>query len=101
MRDSRQRRTWSGALLGATAGLLLASCSNVEGMDPANPARGPGQLVGNGAPVSDGNWAGGNDLMPEPRGVEPPLPGEALDCDGDCRAYCDGLGLETPSWLAR
>ncbi len=65
-------------------------------MDPGNPARGPGQLVGNGDPITDGNFAGGSDTMPAPREVAPPLPGEAIDCDGACRSYCDGLGLENP-----
>jgi hypothetical protein len=79
------------------AALVLAACgTGVEGMDPTDPARGPGQLVGNGAPVTDGNFAGGNDAMPTPRDVTPPLPGQALDCDAACRAYCDGLGLEDP-----
>src|SRR5690606_4099854 len=44
----------------------------------------------------DGNFAGGNDAMPAPRDVTPPGPGDALDCDAECRAYCDGLGLENP-----
>lgn len=96
MRRARQRRTWSDAVLGVSGGLLLAACGNVKGMDPASPGRGPGQLVGNGAPVSDGNFAGGNDTMPDPRGVTPPAPGQALDCDADCRAYCDGLSLDNP-----
>lgn len=74
----------------------MVACGNVEGMDPGDPARGPGQLVGNGDPVSDGNFAGGNDVMPSPHDVTPPAPGEALDCDATCRAYCDGLGLENP-----
>ncbi len=72
------------------------SCGNVEGMDPADPARGPGQLVGNGAPVSDGNFTGGNDAMPSPRTLGPDEVLGTLDCDGDCRAYCDGLGLDNP-----
>jgi len=78
------------------ASLLLAACGNVQGMNPGDPARGPGQLVGNGDPVTDGNFAGGSDAMPAPRDVTPPAPGEALDCDSDCRAFCDGLGLENP-----
>ncbi len=96
MRRSRRRRTWSDATLGLSAALLLASCGNIKGMDPADPARGPGQLVGNGDPVSDGNWAGGNDLQPATREVATPLPGEALDCDADCRAYCSSQGLQNP-----
>jgi len=96
MRRASQRRTWSDVTLGVSAGLLLSACGNIKGMDPGDPARGPGQLVGNGDPVSDGNWAGGNDGMPSPREVATPLPGQALDCDSECRAYCEGLALENP-----
>lgn len=85
------------ALGSVGASLLLAACGvDVQGMDPGDPARGPGQLVGNGDPVTDGNFVGGSDAMPAPRDVTPPAPGEALDCDAECRAYCDGLGLENP-----
>lgn len=89
-------RAGLGVALGVSMGLGSASCGNVPSMDPGDPARGPGQLVGNGPPVSDGSWAGGNDAMPPVREVPTPRPGEALDCDSTCRAYCDGLGLENP-----
>jgi hypothetical protein len=96
MRLAWRRRRGSAAVLGVGTGLLLAACGNVQGMDPGDPARGPGQLVGNGDPVTDGNFAGGSDAMPAPRDVVPPAPGQPLDCDSECRAYCDGLGLENP-----
>ena len=79
-----------GTLVGA------ASCGDIIGMDPRDPARGPGQLVGNGDPVSDGNFRGGADEMPVARDVRAPQVGAAVDCPGECRAYCDGLPLENP-----
>lgn len=88
------RRTASGVALGLA--ITMVGCGDVGGMDPGDPARGPGQLVGNGPEVSDGNFAGGNDTMPSPREVPPPAEVASLDCNADCRAYCDGLGLENP-----
>ena len=80
------------------AGLLVAtaSCGDIIGMDPKDPARGPGQLVGNGDPVSDGNFRGGGDAMPTARDVRAPEEGAQIDCPGECRNYCDGLALENP-----
>src|SRR5262245_47773520 len=83
MRLAWRRRKWSGATLGVGGALVLAACGNVKGMDPGDPARGPGQLVGNGDPITDGNFAGGNDVMPAPRDVVPPGPGDAIDCDAE------------------
>lgn len=97
MQRARRRRVRWGLASGVAAvGLFAAACGNVQGMDPGDPARGPGQLVGNGGPVSDGDFAGGSDAMPSPRDVLPPAPGQPLDCDAECRAYCDGLGLDNP-----
>jgi len=74
-----------------------ASCGNVEGLDPKDPARGPGQLVGNGGPVSDGNFAGGADEMPAAREVvRVPEEGFSIDCGPGCRDYCDELALQNP-----
>ena len=87
----------SRVALGSTIAMLGASCSNVEGMDPQDPARGPGQLVGNGDPVSSGDFHGGTDEMPVARVVVmPPEDGAQLDCGPSCRSYCDELGLENP-----
>ena len=80
-------------ILGVVA---LAGCNDIEGMDPADPARGPGQLVGNGPPITDGNFRGGADEMPEPRDVEPPEEGVIVDCGTGCASYCDGLPLDNP-----
>ncbi|MEM6289936.1 MAG: hypothetical protein AAGA54_01685 [Myxococcota bacterium] len=88
---------WGIATSTLAAGLLVgASCGDVIGLDAQDPARGPGQLVGNGSPITDGNFRGGADEMPAPRDVEPPAAGLAIDCDADCQAYCDGLPLENP-----
>lgn len=76
--------------------VALAGCNDIEGMDPADPARGPGQLVGNGPPITDGNFRGGADEMPEARDVEPPEEGVIVDCGTGCASYCDGLALENP-----
>lgn len=71
---------------------LVTGCGPSETLDPNDPARGPGQLVGNGDPVSDGQFEGGNDPDPEARDVE-----FVEDvCDLECRSYCDGLSLENP-----
>lgn len=90
------RRVVDGATWLAVALLGLAACRQVEGIDPADPGRGPGQMVGNGDRVSDGNFAGGNDSLPAAAAVTPPGDGEPTDCDAACRAYCDGLALENP-----
>ena len=76
--------------------LLSFSACNIDGMDPENPARGPGQLVGNGEPVSDGSFAGGNDPIPSPRSVEAPAVGSEISCDVECRNYCESLNLQNP-----
>lgn len=75
----------------------LSSCGNVEGLNARDPARGPGQLVGNGSPVSDGNFHGGADQTPDAREVvRLPEEGFSIDCGPGCREYCDELGLENP-----
>jgi len=79
--------------LGAVA---CVGCGDVIGLDASDPARGPGQLVGNGGPITDGVFRGGADAMPEPRDVEAPAEGVTVDCDGDCASYCDGLPLDNP-----
>lgn len=83
-------------LAAAVLAVALGGCNDVPGLDPADPARGPAQLVGNGAPVSDGNFRGGSDAMPLPAAVEPPPEGTPIDCGPECTAYCDALPLENP-----
>src|SRR5690554_4948012 len=85
------------AIPGLGLGLSLGSiaCVDVQGMDPANPQRGPGELVGNGSPITDGNFPGGFDQTPAPRDVDPPLVGP-IECDVLCQSYCDDLDLTNP-----
>ena len=94
-RDRSSKRHWGG-VVGLALALVGPSCSDVDGLDPADPARGPGQLVGNGEPVSSGEFAGGNDALPTPRDVRAPDPGTAIDCGDACRDYCEGLSLDNP-----
>ncbi len=77
---------------------FIASCGNsLPDFDASDPARGPGSLVGNSGPITDGNFAGGNDTIPvSPRPVTPPGSGEIISCDDDCVDYCDSLALENP-----
>jgi hypothetical protein len=82
---------WSIAL----AALATTACVDVDGMDPANPQRGPGELVGNGDPITDGNFPGGYDEPPAPRETEPPLE-EPIVCDELCLTYCENLELTNP-----
>jgi hypothetical protein len=81
----------------AAGSLLCATgCRDIEGgLDAANPARGPGQLVGNGEPITSGEFHGGADGLPTAADVTPPE-GGAIECDAACRDYCEGLGLENP-----
>jgi len=92
-----QPRLRGPASLLAGAGLLVAAgsitgCTDPGGLDATDPGRGPGSMVGNGDPVSDGDFPGGNDKVPEPRADA--VPGE--ECDMACRSYCDGLDLQNP-----
>ncbi|PRQ09955.1 hypothetical protein ENSA7_03120 [Enhygromyxa salina] len=81
--------------MASLAGVGTTACLQVEGMDPANPQRGPGELVGNGDPITDGNFPGGYDEPPAPRDTPPPVEGP-IECDVMCQSYCDDLGLTNP-----
>ncbi|HZH03466.1 MAG TPA: hypothetical protein VEY30_06755, partial [Myxococcaceae bacterium] len=84
-------RTW--VLLAA----LLSACGGSVNYDPAQAAKGPGAYVGNGDPVTDGVFAGGDDLLPQARVVAPPADDtRPPDCDGECRTFCAGAALENP-----
>lgn len=80
--------------------VALAGCGRQPEapFDPADPARGPGGLVGNGAAVSSGRFAGEGMVHPAPRpGAVAPAADVAIPtCDGACQTYCDGLGLDNP-----
>lgn len=84
-------------LAALSACALLAGCHEGGGFDPAAPALGPGAMVGNGAPITDGNFVGGDDLLPAARAVvtapQAPTP---PDCQGDCVRYCDAAALKNP-----
>ncbi len=83
------------SLLALTA-LLAGACRDRPVFDPQSPAQGPGALVGNGRPVTSGQFAGGDDVLPAPRAVTPPDGTRPPDCDAACVAYCEGAGLENP-----
>ncbi|HYH95287.1 hypothetical protein [Hyalangium sp.] len=80
-----------------TLAVLGSACWGEPAFDPEKLAVGPGGLVGNGEPVSSGEFAGGDDALPAPRQVET-LPDDTRppDCDGACVAYCDAANLENP-----
>lgn len=67
-------------------------CVDIEGFDPADPARGPGGMVGNGEKLNDDPFPGGDDPAPAPN------PDGTLGdiCDLGCESYCDSLALENP-----
>ncbi|PRQ03072.1 hypothetical protein ENSA5_18430 [Enhygromyxa salina] len=83
------------ALTIALAGFGSSACVDVEGMDPASPQRGPGELVGNGAPITDGNFPGGYDEPPAPNDAVPPTEAP-IECDVVCQDYCESLALTNP-----
>ena len=90
------RTQWWTSCVAVAALIGFGGCRDIQGgLDPANPARGPGQLVGNGEPITDGNFRGGNDLIPAPADVTPPT-GGAIVCDADCRSFCATQGFENP-----
>lgn len=63
--------------------------------DPGDPSRGPGELLGKRASLTDAFAGGPSD---DPTAAERALPdSEGIPvCDDDCRAYCDGLSLPNP-----
>ncbi|MFO0747753.1 MAG: hypothetical protein U1F43_19125 [Myxococcota bacterium] len=86
-------RWWCGAALAVVA----AGCDEqAPRYDARSPGRGPGELAGNGAPITDGQFTGGDDALPTPLAVTPPLGPEPPDCDGACQTFCENAGLENP-----
>jgi hypothetical protein len=80
--------------------LCCSSCSEPEiDFDPADPARGPGQLAGQpderrGSSAED--FAAAVSDTPQTRSVTPPEGSELPDCGADCQSHCDGLALQNP-----
>src|SRR4051794_37383723 len=75
---------------------VLAACQPTYSFEPDKLASGPGGMVGNGEPLTSGNFAGGDDLLPPPRDVPPPSDTRPPNCDADCVAWCNGAGLQNP-----
>ena len=82
--------------LGLLAALVLAACQPTYVFEPDQLASGPGGMVGNGAPLTSGDFAGGDDAPPAPRQVTPPNETRPPDCDAGCMAYCGGAELTNP-----
>ncbi|ATB31369.1 hypothetical protein [Melittangium boletus] len=75
---------------------LLAACQPTYTFEPEQLASGPGGMVGNGAPLTSGEFEGGDDVLPEPRDVPPPNESRPPDCDAGCVAFCEGAALRNP-----
>jgi hypothetical protein len=77
--------------------VLAAACSSEPAFDPERLAVGPGGMVGNGEPLTSGDFPGGSDVLPAPRQVStPPDDTRPPDCDGACVAYCNAANLQNP-----
>lgn len=77
--------------------VTLAGCSgNDSEFEAKNPADGPGQMVGNEGPITDGTFPGGDDAIPAARDVAPPDGANLPDCDAECLDYCESLDLSNP-----
>ncbi|MET0402568.1 MAG: hypothetical protein ABW123_09205 [Cystobacter sp.] len=76
--------------------MVLAACQPTYVFEPDQLASGPGGMVGNGAPLTSGDFAGGDDVPPAPRQVTPPNETRPPDCDAGCMTYCGGAGLTNP-----
>ena len=81
-------------LLAALA--ALAACQPTYTFEPEQLALGPGAMVGNGTPITAGDFTGGDDVLPAPRDVTPPSESRPPNCDAACVAYCEGAHLDNP-----
>jgi hypothetical protein len=78
------------------AGALAVGCQEpADDFDATDPAKGPGQMVGNDGPLNQGSFEGVDESLPDAREVTPPE-GAIPDCGDDCLDYCDGLDLKNP-----
>lgn len=75
--------------------LSTLSCRQSE-FEFDDPARGPGEYVGNGSAVSQAAFEGGNDEIPEPLSITPPEEGTHPDCGTGCVDYCEAQDLQNP-----
>jgi len=76
--------------------LAALACTPKPSFDPANPAVGPGAMVGNGDAVTNGTFPGGADVIPAARDTDPPDPTRPPNCDGDCRTWCAAQDFDNP-----
>ncbi|HLM44047.1 MAG TPA: hypothetical protein VK458_09275, partial [Myxococcaceae bacterium] len=74
----------------------LVACQPTQTFEPEQMASGPGGMVGNGEPLTLGDFAGGDDLLPAPLDVPPPNDTRPPDCNAACVTYCNGRGLQNP-----
>ncbi|MFY0573466.1 hypothetical protein ACN28S_03055 [Cystobacter fuscus] len=74
----------------------LVACQPTYVFEPDQLASGPGAMVGNGAPLTPGDFPGGDDVLPAARQVPAPNEARPPDCDAGCVAYCAGAGLTNP-----
>jgi hypothetical protein len=76
-------------------GFLVAACGTDPTFDSQAPARGPSDQLGELKPVTDGNFAGGDDAPPPARAL---ADGEVVaeGCDQACQDHCAALNLQNP-----
>lgn len=90
------QRTGIFLFVAALVALGASSCRESD-FEFDDPARGPGEFVGNGDSVSKADFVGGKDEIPEAlAGVTTWDDSLPPDCGTACVEYCDGLGLENP-----
>jgi hypothetical protein len=76
--------------------VALAACQPTYTFEPEHVASGPGGMVGNGEPLTSGDFPGGDDVLPGALDVPPPSDTRPPDCDANCVAFCNGAGLQNP-----
>jgi hypothetical protein len=74
----------------------LVACQPTYTFEPEQMASGPGGMVGNGEPLTLGDFAGGDDVLPAAREVAPPNDTRPPDCGADCVAHCNRAVLQNP-----
>lgn len=85
-----------GRALAAACLCAFAACTDFQvDFDPTHPARGPGELVGDGKPLND-SFAGGVSKDPSPLEVPPPDDDTLPNCGEACESHCASLALDNP-----